>query len=173
MAPKKPKPQKTRSRSSEKPSRSTRASSTSRGSAKRGKAATNGSGRAITAKARGPKRGPRLESFPELGELRIRPLDDVCTTIAETREQINQLKAAEAGTEQTALNLLRKHNKQSWTHSGVTILRAPGEEKLVVRNARKRTATAEVEPEEATGPDPALDVDDEQVDLDEGDGVPF
>lgn len=81
--------------------------------------------------------------LPGMGNARIKALDDICANIASTREDINNLKAEEAGYEQTALNQMRKHNKTTWAHNGVTLVRVPGEEKLQVKTTRARTATAE------------------------------
>lgn len=86
---------------------------------------------------------PRSQPLPGMEDARIKDLDDICVDIAETREDINSKKADEAAFETTALNLMRKHKKITWQHSGVVLVRVPGEEKLQVRTARKRTATAE------------------------------
>jgi hypothetical protein len=75
-------------------------------------------------------------------EVRIRPLDNICKSIAETRGTINELRGEEAGLEQTALKLMREHRKTSWRHAGVELVRVPGEEKLRVRTS-KANATAE------------------------------
>lgn len=85
--------------------------------------------------------------------LRIKPLDDICASISDTRGQQADLRAEEAGLEQTALHLMRKHNKTAWRAHGVELVRVPGEEKLRVRTSRD-TATAETEPEDTgTGKD--------------------
>jgi hypothetical protein len=85
-----------------------------------------------------------------MGEVRIRSLDEICVSIAETRASINELKGEETGLEQTALSLMRKHDKTAWRHSGVELVRVPGEEKLRVRTSQERTATAESAPSDAT-----------------------
>jgi hypothetical protein len=76
-------------------------------------------------------------------EVRVKALDNICVSIAETRESINDLKAEEVGLETNALALMRKNDRTSYRHSGVELFRVPGEEKLRVRTARERTATAE------------------------------
>lgn len=73
----------------------------------------------------------------------IVPLNKVCQSIAETREAINDLKAEEAGYEQTALSLMRRNDRTTYQHAGVTLVRVPGEEKLQVKTTRERSATAE------------------------------
>lgn len=87
----------------------------------------------------------RAQPLPGMEDARITELDDVCASIAETREDINARKADEAAYEQTALGLMRRHKKTTWQASGVVLVRVPGEERLQVRTARARTATAETE----------------------------
>lgn len=88
---------------------------------------------------------PRPRPLPGMENARISPLDNICQSIAETREQQNSLRQEEAGLETTALKLMRKHSKISWRHAGVELVRVPGEEKLRVRTSRGRSATAETE----------------------------
>lgn len=96
---------------------------------------------------RGPIRTrPKDQALPGLEHLRIKPLDDICASISDTRAQQNDLRAEEAGLEQTALHLMRKHTKTAWRAHGVELVRVPGEEKLRVRTSREK-ATAETEPE--------------------------
>jgi hypothetical protein len=92
-------------------------------------------------KPREAKRRPRQQ--PLIEDVRIKALDDICASISETREEINELKQTEAGQEKNALALMRKHDKTSWRHSGVELIRVPGEERLRVRTT-KAAATAEV-----------------------------
>lgn len=103
----------------------------------------------------GRLRQPRPAPLPGMENARIRPLDDICTSIAETREQMNTLRQEETGLETTALKLMRKHQKTAWRHAGVELIRVPGEEKLRVRTARERTATAESDEAEANGEEAA------------------
>ena len=107
------------------------------------------------AEAKGPRKGkagrtrarrPRSQPLPGLEDVRIAPLDDICVSISETREQINNLRKEEADLEKVALKRMRAHDRTSWRHSGVELIRVPGEEKLRVRTS-KESATAEVEDE--------------------------
>lgn len=75
------------------------------------------------------------------------PLHKVCRNIAETRRDINDLKADEAGFEQTALQLMRRKNLTTKQYAGVTLVRVPGEERLQVKTTRGGAATAENEPD--------------------------
>ena len=95
------------------------------------------------------KKAPRETPLPGMEDARIRPLDDICASISETRQQQNDLRAEEAGLEQTALRLLRTHGKTAWRHAGVELIRVPGEEKLRVRTSRA-SATAESEDDHDT-----------------------
>lgn len=112
------------------------------------KKATKG-GKAKTAATKARHRQPRAEPLPGMGEVRIKALDEICTTIAETRESINALRAEEVDNESAAMGLMRKHEKVAWRHAGVELVRVPGEEKLRVRTTPERTATAESEPSDA------------------------
>jgi hypothetical protein len=87
----------------------------------------------------------RDQPLPGMEEVRYRDLDNTCNSIAETREEINTLRADETAFEQTALRQMRTHGITSYRHAGVELVRVPGEEKLRVRTARERTATAETE----------------------------
>ena len=99
--------------------------------------------RTITAKVR---RRPKDTPLPGMEDVRISALNDVAGRIADIREQKNDLIATENEELQTALNLMRKHEKVSWRAHGVEFVRVPGEEKLRVRTSKEK-ATAEVEEE--------------------------
>lgn len=115
---------------------------------------------------RGPIRraAPRQDTLIDLR--RIAPLDDVCAAISRCRADINELKSEEAGYEQTALSLMRKHSKTTWKHNGVQLVRVPGEEKLQVKTSRSGNATAEVEEEAEPADVTAMDGDGLNDDLD-------
>lgn len=92
------------------------------------------------------RRRPRQASLAGMEDARIKPLDDIAATIAENREDMNKLRADDAGHLQTALGLMRRYNRTSWRAHGVELVRVPGEEKLRVRTT-KAGATAETEDE--------------------------
>lgn len=92
-------------------------------------------------------RQPRQAPLRGMEDVRIRALDDVATSIAETREQMNTLRGEESDHLRNALKLMRKHQRTTWRAAGVELARVPGEEKLRVRTT-KQAATAEVEDEE-------------------------
>lgn len=120
---------------------------TARSASAKGKASATRSKKA--ANVREKHRGPRDQSLPGMEQHPLEKLNSICTDIAETREAIAELQNTEAGNEQSALQLMRRHDRTSYQHAGVTLLRVPGEEKLQVKRTRTRTATAEVEPDES------------------------
>jgi hypothetical protein len=95
---------------------------------------------------------PRNKPLPGMEDARIGGLDDICASIAETREQMNQLRTDEAGHLRTALGLMRKNDKTTWRAAGVELARVPGEEKLRVRTTKEK-ATAETEDEDHVADD--------------------
>ena len=101
--------------------------------------------------------GPRTQALPGMEEVRYKDLDRVCESIAETREEINRYKGEENDLEQKALMSMRLHERTTYTFSGVTLVRVPGEEKLRVLNARQRTASAETQPAADAGDGDAPD----------------
>ena len=90
-----------------------------------------------------PRTRPKDQPLPGMEDARIQALDDVAGTMSDLREQINDLRTQEGETMTSALNLMRKHDKQSWRAHGVEFVRVPGEERLRVRTSKER-ATAEV-----------------------------
>lgn len=92
----------------------------------------------------GPVRRPKAQPLPGMEDARITALDDVAGTMSDIREQINDLRGQEAETLQSALNLMRKHDKMTWRAHGVEFVRVPGEEKLRCRTTKEK-ATAETE----------------------------
>lgn len=108
--------------------------------------------------------------LPGMEDVRIAALDEVCVSIADAREEINTLKAQEHGFQDAALGLLQEHKKRTWTHAGITLVRKPGEETLIVKNtsARTRRASAEaVAPAAAAQPSSGLSA------MDAADGMPL
>ena len=94
------------------------------------------------------KRQPRAKNVPLKGmeDVRIGALDDICSTLSDVREAVNTARGAEKEHLQTALNLMREHQKQSWRAHGVELVRVPGEEKIRCRTS-KEAASAETEDE--------------------------
>lgn len=69
-------------------------------------------------------------------QVRIAKLDNLCEAIAETRADMNELRTTEAGNEQAALRVMQQHDVSAYRHSGVELLRVPGDEKLRVRTSK-------------------------------------
>lgn len=82
---------------------------------------------------------------PLIKGLRIRSLDNVCASIADTRAAINRLKGEEADLERHAHKLLTDHKQTTWQSAGVTLVLVPGQEKLIVKTSRNNS-TAEAPP---------------------------
>jgi hypothetical protein len=81
-------------------------------------------------------RTPKQE--PLIKGLRIRPLDNICGRISDTRAAIARLQGEEADFERTAHDLMKKHDQMTWQHAGVVLARIPGDEKLRVTTVRSR-----------------------------------
>jgi hypothetical protein len=79
------------------------------------------------------RRSPRTPPLPGMENARVRSLDEIAASIADCREQINELRGTAAGLEQRALKLMKKHNKTVWKHDGVELVLVPGDERLRVR----------------------------------------
>ena len=91
------------------------------------------------------RRTERDAALPGMEDARIGPLDDICVNIADARAEINAMKAQEHGFQDAALSLLQEHKKRTWTHAGITLVRKPGEETLIIKNASARTRRASAE----------------------------
>lgn len=96
------------------------------------------------------RKGPRQQALPGTVDEPVKALDNLCQSIYETRDAIADLQGEEAGLEQSALQLMRKHDRTTYQRHGVQLVRVPGEEKLQVKKARERTATAATLPSDAT-----------------------
>lgn len=75
-------------------------------------------------------------------QVRIARLDNLCEAIAETRGEINDLKATEIGNEQAALKVMQANDVMAYKHGGVQLLRVPGDEKLSVRTSKETSNDA-------------------------------
>ncbi len=120
--------------------------------------------RKATAKAKaakGRQRQGRQIPLPGV-DRRLSSLDDICTSIAETRAAMNQLRAEETDYEKTALKLMQRAERTAYRWAGVELVRIPGEEKLRVRTARETTATSDEAPTDAEPESPTIPPDDDQ-----------
>lgn len=89
-------------------------------------------------KTAAPKK-PRAQTFPEMGAVRIKELDDLCDDIADAREQQNAGKASEAKLTPTAMKALKKHLKSTWSHGGVVIALNERKESLSIKVLKPKT----------------------------------
>lgn len=105
-------------------------------------------------RATAAKKATKAETqVPLIKGLRIRSLDNVCGHISDNRAAIARLQGEEADLERQAHDLLKKHDKQSWQHAGVILVRVPGEEKLTVKTVRSRGPAPAAQPEEQETPE--------------------
>lgn len=74
---------------------------------------------------------PRQQALIE--DARIQPLDDCAASIADVRDNMNELRGEEKGYLSTARSLMHKYGKSVYKHAGVEIVLVPGDEKVRVR----------------------------------------
>lgn len=74
---------------------------------------------------------PRQQALIE--DARIKPLDDCAASIADVRDNMNELRGEEKGYLATARSLMHKYGKSVYKHAGVEIVLVPGDEKVRVR----------------------------------------
>lgn len=74
---------------------------------------------------------PRQQALIE--DARIKPLDDCAASIADVRDNMNELRGEEKGYLSTARSLMHKYGKSVYKHAGVEIVLVPGDEKVRVR----------------------------------------
>lgn len=108
--------------------------------------------KAAKPRAKKPKQQRLLDDMPK-----DRILDRLCETIAEAREQANELRTTEKAAMAQALARMQNENLTQYTAHGIELLRVEGQDKLRVRLVDS----------DAGGEDPGEDV--EEVELPEGD----
>jgi hypothetical protein len=95
--------------------------------------------------AKKPK--PRQQQLGGMDHLpKIQALHNVCETLAEVREEKNDLVTKEKELTAKALELMQRNNRTTYQAHGVELARIPGADKLRVRLAE---GEAETSPEEA------------------------
>lgn len=80
-----------------------------------------------------PKPRPKNQPLPGMKLAKDRRMDTICSGIAETRAQLNDLRATEKGLLQNALQRLRAIGETVYKAHGVELARVPGDEKVRVR----------------------------------------
>lgn len=78
-----------------------------------------------------------------------RALNASCANIADNRAAIARLQAEEKDMERHAHEQMRKEGRTNYSAAGVTLVRVPGEEKLIVRRSRDGASTTATETNEA------------------------
>lgn len=78
-------------------------------------------------------KGARARALPGMENARINALDEIATSIADGRQQRNELSTTESALIQRAMRLMHKHKKTVWKHDGIELILVPGDERLRVR----------------------------------------
>jgi hypothetical protein len=114
---------------------------------------------------RGPiRRQPVDTSLPGLEQVRHGQLDTAAAGIADCRDQVANLKGEEAGFKAVALRYMHDRDLAAYSYRGITLLRAPGEEELIVKKSRQSEAQHDADED---GDVMAEDAVDEVVDDDD------
>lgn len=92
-------------------------------------------------------------------QVRNARLDRLCESIGDARDQINGLKTEEAADQQAALREMHDRNVTAYQHAGITLVRVPGEERILVKKSRTESATDTTAPE--SEPSPPADLGDD------------
>lgn len=114
-----------------------------------------------------PKR-PTTRPLPGMEGLAAVPsLDGICSSLADIRFQLNDLRGQEKGQLVNALRELRKVNRTMYKSHGIELVRVPGEEKVRARLVAGEGAS-DVEPT-----DDGDDLDNGADNASPGDEMPF
>jgi hypothetical protein len=97
------------------------------------------------------KSTPTNQELPGMEDRAIRPLEEVAASYAEVRDQRIALNADEHSLKQTALRLMKQHNKQIYRRNGIEIRIVPSEEDVKVKIAKPAEHEDDGEPEEDAG----------------------
>lgn len=89
----------------------------------------------VNGKAAKPRavRSPRQKPLPGMGQVRHDRLDDLCVSIGDAREVMNNAKADVESGSQAALDYMALHNLTIYKHAGIELVRVPGHDALRVR----------------------------------------
>lgn len=100
------------------------------------------------------KKLPRPRPLPGMEHLRIGALDDLCHEIAENLVTVNEARSNVENLRATAKRLMKAHDKEVWTSSGVTITYVHGEDDVRVRLTSKGKHSADEAPKPIQLSDP-------------------
>lgn len=112
-------------------------------------------------------KGARTRALPGMENARINSLDEIASSIADGRQQRNELATTESALIQRAMKLMHKFKKTVWKHDGIELILVPGDERLRVRLV-KGGGNAEVN----TGDEAAAEGDEDPEEDGEGDEPP-
>lgn len=80
-----------------------------------------------------PKVKAKSQDLPGMEDRAIKALEDIAEAYAEVRDERIALNLREAELKQTAMALMKKHEKQIYRRNGIEIRVVPGEEDIKVR----------------------------------------
>ena len=99
------------------------------------------------------RRRPKTPPLPGMEDLGAIPsLDRVCSSLADLRHDLNEIRGNEKEEMVTALREMRKANRQAYKAHGIELVRVAGDEKVRVRLVKGEGA-ADVEEEGDTDTD--------------------
>ena len=78
-------------------------------------------------------RSPRQRPLPTFEQVRHTQLDDLCVTIGDARQALNDARTDEESGKQAALAYMREHNVTVYKHAGIELVMVPGHDVLRVR----------------------------------------
>lgn len=84
---------------------------------------------------------PRSQVLLGMEQVRNLKLDTLCEGMSDERATISLARKNEKAYEQAALEELKRTNGTSYTHAGVIVIRVPGVDKLLVRDAKDEEAS--------------------------------
>ena len=121
-------------------------------------------------KAKAPKaKRPKDQRLPGMEIARDPVLDQLCESIADSKESVKDATDAETAARTNALARMRQKNTSFYRAHGIELIRVAGEDKLKVKKMKEDGGEAaefvgEIDPETVTeAPAKAPEIDDSQV----------
>jgi hypothetical protein len=95
------------------------------------------------------KKTPRQEALPTMENRKIKALQDAAMDYADIRDQRVALTAQEVELKQKLIDLMHKHDRETYTYNGVTITLVHEEESVKVKVSKPKSDEEETEEAEA------------------------
>jgi hypothetical protein len=97
------------------------------------------------------KKGARQDALPGLENRKIKALQDAAMDYADIRDQRVALTSQEVELKQKLIDLMHKHDRETYTYNGVTITLVHEEESVKVKVSKPKAEESEEEEAEAVG----------------------